>query len=368
MNTRILYPIIAVALPLAGIGVASMLIEPCCSVIGKDMAKGTVSVRNRFTGLVKQISSAELARSLKIGDELDADPAMSRIVSIKGVAKTVSLQEPDAVEPCCGVVSIAKDKQIANGLLSGIMTNAGKPYDAVAPFHGVVIAKDLTSGVLHVLDTSVDGVTPINDIKGQVNPAGPITEMRRTMSKVIDKVKVGDPVWVTGGYGSLRVDGSKYAFMLRGAEPVGSIKAWVMEPDPKAEGRYGIVRTNWHEKVGSGYQAIKVFLPGKRDADEYSEFFKKEHSVMEGEYDIVINGAQLEKVPVKAGHATRILLGALRSTAKYENQLAIHDSKGRPVAKIQGTETIALPIGTYQMKVGTRMVKVEIKENEVTNF
>jgi hypothetical protein len=321
-----------------------------------------------------------LAKTLKVGDALDTNAAMTQVTSIKGAPKTVSLREPDNIAPCCNVVSIAKDKQIANGLLSGIITNAGKPFDAVAPFYGVVIAKDLTTGVLHVLDTSIDTAEPIagingtanpaepvNNIKGKVDPAEPVGSMKRAMSKVIDELKMDDPVWISGNHGMVKGKGGMYAFKLRGAEGKDS-QPWVLEPDPRAEGRYGIIRTNWHAKVGSGYQAVSVYLPGKRDKPEYKEYFKKEHSVLEDEYDIVVNGIQLDKVPVKAGHATRILLGALHSTAKYENQLVILDSKDRTGAKIQGGETIALPAGTYHIKVGTRTISVEVKENEVTEF
>jgi hypothetical protein len=157
-----------------------------------------------------------------------------------------------------------------------------------------------------------------------------------------------------------------YAFKVRGADNDGG--PWVIEPDPEAVGRYGMVRTNWHEKASSNHQSIKVYLPGKRDADEYHEVWKTKHSVMEGEYDIMINGMVLEKVPVKAGHATRILMGALHSTAPYAQQLHIMDTKDRAVRTLQGGETVALPIGTYHLKVGTRTINVEIKENEVTEF
>jgi hypothetical protein len=364
-NSGIILPA-ALALSLAAIGMGARFAVPCCAVIDTDAVKGLVNVRNRFNGRMMQINSADLAKTLKVGDELDADVGMTQVVTIKGVAKTVGLQEPDAITPCCAVVSIAKDKQIANGLLSGIITNAGKPFDAVAPFHGVVIAKDLTTGVLHVLDTSVESASPINDVKAKVDPAEPVGA-RRTMSKIINEMKVGDPVWVSGKHGMVRGKGGMYAFQLRGAEGKDR-QPWVMEPDTNAEGRFGIVRTNWHATVSATYQTIYVYLPGERDKSEYSEVFKEEHSVLEGEYDIKINGMMLTKVPVKAGHATRILLGALRSTAPFANQLNILDSKDREVNAIQGGQTIALPIGTYHLKVGTRTIKVEIKENEVTNF
>ncbi len=148
----------------------------------------------------------------------------------------------------------------------------------------------------------------------------------------------------------------------------GAKNPWVIEPDSGALGRNGIVRTKWHEKTSSTYQAIYVYLPGKHESDEYHEFFKSEHRVLEGRYDMRINGMWLLDVPVTAGHATRILLGALHSTADYANQLAIHDSKDQLVMKIQGGQIIALPIGEYHLKVGTRTFRVEVKENEVTEF
>lgn len=362
---KLCYLIIAVALTLTAIPIvhSALLAQPCCAVVSTDPVRGAVGVRDRFTGRLYQVNSADLANSLKIGDLVDADPTMTQVITVKGVARTAQLREPDAVEPCCSVVSIAKDKQIANGLLSGIITEAGKPFDAIAPFHGVVIAKNTTTGELHVLEMAVDvkpdPAEPVN-IKG----AG---KLLQTMSPLIDVIRTGDPAWVSGSHGMVRGKTGMYAFKLRGAEGKDS-QPWVLEPDPKAEGRFGIVRTNWHEKTSSTYQAIYVYLPGEREKQEYYEFFKREHSVMEGEYDIKVNGMVLEKVPVKAGHATRILMGALRSTARFENQLAILDAKGNPVMAIQGGQTIALPIGTYQLKVGTRMVKVEIKENEVTDF
>jgi hypothetical protein len=305
-----------------------------------------------------QINSAELAKTLKAGDALDADADMKSVTSIKGAAKTAALIEPDYQEPCCSIVTIAKDKSIANALLSGIVSTGGKPYDAVAPFYGIVIAKDLKTGAFHVLDTSILIATAEPPSGAKASPM--------TMSKAIDDLKVDDPVWISGKHGMFKSKGVTYAFKLRGADSDSG--PWVVEPDAKAVGRFGNIRTNWHAKTSSAFQAIYVYLPGKRDKDEYHNFFKTEHSVMEGEYDFKINGAFLENVPVKAGHVTRFLLGALHWTGPYANQLVIHDSKDRRVNGIQGGTVIALPIGTYNVKVGTRIVKVEIKENEITEF
>lgn len=144
--------------------------------------------------------------------------------------------------------------------------------------------------------------------------------------------------------------------------------SWKLELDPKAEGGFGSIRTDWHPKTNQAYELVTVFLPGKRDAHEYKEHFKREHSVLAGEYDVSINGMVLEKVPVKAGHATVIQLGALHSMADYSTQLAICDSKEREVATIQGGEVIALPVGTYRVRVGTRYVEAKVTDHQLTDF
>jgi hypothetical protein len=350
-------PLTLVATALAAVVFASLASSHSDVVVHLDTAKGLAYVRDSHTGRVMafQPTAAELG-TMKIGDLVKADWKAGTLSELKGVKRTAALVQPDYGEPCCNVVVVAKDKAIANGLLSGLVTDGGKPYDAVAPFHGVIVVKDSKSGKYHVLDTAV--------LSEKEAPAGSPQLME--MSKLLDEVKVDTPVWVNGKYGMFKQGNALYGFKLRGADNDGG--PWVVEPDSKAQGRYGIVRTNWHAKSGSAYQSIKVYLPGKRDADEYHENWKTEHSVMEGEYDVYINGMILEKVPIKAGHATRILMGALHSTAPYAQQLHILDTSDKKVMSIQGGQTIALPIGTYHLKVGTRTINIEVKENEVTEF
>jgi hypothetical protein len=351
-------PITLATLAATGLVVATAFVSSHSDVvIHVDPARGVAFVRDSHTGKVMafQASAQELG-AIKIGDPVRADWKVGTLTELKGVRKTAALIQPDYGEPCCAVVVVAKDKAIANGLLSGLVTDGGKPYDAVAPFHGIIVAKDNKTGKYHVLDTSV--------LSEKEAPAGAPQIME--MSKLVDEVKVDTPVWVNGKYGMFKQGNTVYSFRLRGADNDGG--PWVIEPDAEAVGRYGLIRTNWHEKSSSNHQSIKVYLPGKRDADEYHEVWKQKHSVMEGEYDIMINGMVLEKVPIKAGHSTRILMGALHFTAPYAQQLHIMDTKDRAVRTLQGGETVALPIGTYHLKVGTRTVNVEVKENEVTDF
>lgn len=145
-------------------------------------------------------------------------------------------------------------------------------------------------------------------------------------------------------------------------------KPCVVEPDERATGRYGMLVTPWIKGTSSGHQRIYVYLPGERDKDEYHEDWKTEHRLFEGDYDVMVNGMVLEEVPIQPGHATRILLGALKFTGTFSQQLAIMDVNGGKVRTIQGGETISLPIGDYQVKVGTRTVKVEIEENKTIEF
>jgi hypothetical protein len=405
MNIRIHYSIAVVALPLMGMALAATLADHRDVVVRIDAAKGIALIRDAHSGRVMAFkpSAADLAK-LKVGDEVKANWKTGSLMEIKGIANTAALIQPDYGAPCCGVVAVVKDRATVQALLGGILSNVdanpaepvgkadpinelrskikgidavkgiqadfgslldpaepvGKPtVHSADPINGIVLVRDNTTGAFHMLNLSVLPETGT----GQVS--APITS----------SVKIGDPVSIdpATGIATLKTDTGLYAFNLRGikktAEPVGATKVpWVVEPDPKAEGRFGLIRTNWHEKTTNGFWNLYVFLPGKRDADEYHSFQQKENSVMEGEYDLRINGMFLENVPVKAGHATRILLGALHYTAPFANQLIILDSKDRRVNGIQGGTIIALPIGTYNLKVGTRMIKIEIKENEVTDF
>lgn len=388
---------------LSGMALIAGLSSHSDMVVRIDAAKGLALIRDAHTGRVMAFKAtpADLG-AMKVGDEVKANWKTGTLVDIKGVAKTATLQEPDSLDSCCNVVAVVKDRATMQALLgsifaepvnkpnvnpaepvsrpnvnpaepitglrskiksvdavNGIQADFGNELNGAEPVSGLILARNNLTGALHALNASV-----LAD-----------DEMGQTSAPITSSVKIGDPVSIdaTTGIAMLKAQGGTYAFNLRGikktAEPVNAAKGpWVVEPDPKAEGRFGIVRTNWHEKTSSAFQAIYVYLPGKRDRDEYHEFFKTEHSVMVGEYDVKVNGRMLENVPVKAGHATRILLGALRSTAKFENQLAIYDTKDRLVMKIQGGNVIALPIGIYDLKVGTRTVKVEIKENQVSDF
>lgn len=359
-------------------------------VVRIDSAKGLVNIRDAHTGRVMafKASSADLA-NLKVGDEVKANWKSNALVEMKGVAKTAALVEPDYVEPCCGVVAVVKDRAAMQALLGGIFAEPGnntkdpaepvngftkniKGIDAIngvqadfgnvldgaEPVNGIILARNIATGALHVLNASVlasDGLS-------------------QTSAPITSSVRIGDPVSIdaAAGIAMLKSGTATYAFNLRGikkyGEPINDLRAWVVEPDANAKGQYGIVKTEWHEKAISGHRSLYVYLPGEREKHEYYELQKREHSVLIGEYDMKVNGVLLEKVPVKAGHATRILMGALHYNADYANQLSVFDAKDRLSLKMQGGETFAIPIGNYYAKVGTRTMKIEIKENQVTEF
>jgi hypothetical protein len=58
----------------------------------------------------------------------------------------------------------------------------------------------------------------------------------------------------------------------------------------------------------------------------------------------------------------------MTSACSAKRSLVIHVKKDRRISGIQGCTVIALPIGKYVFKVGTRTVKFEIKESKVTEF
>ena len=93
----------------------------------------------------------------------------------------------------------------------------------------------------------------------------------------------------------------------------------------------------------------------------------KTSSLSPGEYAIKFTGVQLQNVPVQKGHETRLKVGFLNIVsdgswdlydAAKEN---IHTSNTKP-------QKIALPVGSYQLKLGGNFYPVVIKDGETEEY
>jgi len=86
---------------------ASFRADPCCGVIGVDLAKGFATIRDNKTGRTWQFEAGDATlSSLKIGSEVDADQAGGTTVSVAGIRKPYALNEPYPALPCCGISQV----------------------------------------------------------------------------------------------------------------------------------------------------------------------------------------------------------------------------------------------------------------------
>lgn len=230
-----------------------------------------------------------------------------------------------------------------------------------------------------------DAIEPINDIVGLVqvdgsgefvlvyHPAEPVGQPGPRFS---EEVRIGSRISIDlnsgAGYArSLARPGSKYALrVLR--KPIGAeqsaTNAWEVTPNGKLRGINGRLVTKFPDRTDGTLRVIRVLSPGT--SEQVSQAVTGEEQLLpEGEYDVMVMKVRIAKVPIKAGHDTRIKIGALTFSGGGNTRHGIFDAKGeKELFRMTAFEVMALPVGTYAIKAGSRVVTFEIRDGEVTEL
>lgn len=86
-----------------------------------------------------------------------------------------------------------------------------------------------------------------------------------------------------------------------------------------------------------------------------------------GIYDVEVLKIRLTGVSVKAGHDTRVKVGALRITADNATTYRILDeTQQRELTKGYGTSVFGLPVGRYMLHLGQRNEPISINDGTIT--
>ena len=87
-------------------------------VIGFDPINGIVVIRESTTARTMQFrADPNLARTLKVGDWVEAEMETGRVTAVKGVAVSYPLVEPDR-QTCCAIAAVAAATSPALGRLA----------------------------------------------------------------------------------------------------------------------------------------------------------------------------------------------------------------------------------------------------------
>ncbi|MEX2244123.1 MAG: hypothetical protein WD716_09795 [Fimbriimonadaceae bacterium] len=357
---------------------------------------GVVTARETKTGRTFQFTvPADVAAGLKAGDAVDVNFGGMRVTGVKGAVRTAQIREPDPVEPCCSVVAFATDSAALEALLRGLSgaeptgaTNAANPnmdtgsalkallsrvsnaepvgatsatldfrsllrtadpingiIDPVEPINGIALLRDLSSGAYHVV--AVSGTPP----PGAIGSAATVAVDNRA------------------GVALFRSGGQTYSHpLLRPAQGGSANKGpWVITPNARLSGIMGRLVTKFPEKTDSSGRLIYVYAPGTTEDHVSVAATGEDQDIVEGEYDVKVMRVTVPNVPIKKGHETRLLIGALTFAGRDQSLHYVFDSTGqKQLFQIIGYEIIAVPAGTYSLKAGNRVIPFEIKDGEVT--
>jgi hypothetical protein len=216
--------------------------------------------------------------------------------------------------------------------------------DPAGPVNGIALLRDLASGAYHVV--AVSGTPPPGVIGSGAT------------ASIDDKT----------GVALFRSNNQTYSHPLyrpTTADPANK-GPWVVTPDAEIKGMMGRLVTNFHADTDGTWRGVWVYNVGTTDQVSYM-VVGEPHVIVEGEYDVKVNNVTLSRVPIKRGHETRILIGALKFGAGGQNRRSIFDASGRvELFQMNEYETIGIPVGAYSIKAGSRVVTFVIKDGEVT--
>ena len=366
-------------------------------VLFADPVNGIVTARETKTGRTFQFTlPADVVAGLKAGDAVDVDLGGMRVTGVKGAARTAQIREPESLEPCCGVVAFATDSAALEALLRGLTgaepvgaNNAANPNMDTGSALKALLSRVGNAEPVGANSATVDfksllkGAEPINSIIDPAEPVGAIVLLRDLSSSAYHVVAVsGTPppgaigsgatavVDERSGVALFRANNQTYSHPLyrparSGPENKGP---WVLTANAELKGMMGKLVTNFPTETDGTSRGVWVYNVGTADQVSYM-VVGEPHNIIEGEYDVKVNDVRLSRVPIKRGHETRILIGAVKFAAGGQNRRAIFDASGKTeLFRMNENETGGLPQGTSSLKAGTRVVTFEIKDGEITEL
>ncbi|MGK2861109.1 MAG: hypothetical protein ACSLE0_04205, partial [Chitinophagaceae bacterium] len=93
----------------------------------------------------------------------------------------------------------------------------------------------------------------------------------------------------------------------------------------------------------------------------------KTYTIAPGEYRFVLTTVPIDNVPIRKGHETRLKAGFLNLVSEGDWHL-YDESKGKAYTSGNKPVKIVLPVGSYQIKLGTQFFPVIIKDGTTVEY
>ena len=196
-------------------------------------------------------------------------------------------------------------------------------------------------------------------------------------NKNISTINVGQPLYsepvndfaiVQSSYGSPNGTMNSYGYGATSSGNSGgnstSSEKWVISPVANMKGVLGKLDINYPADVDRDIEIRAVsdnkFITTVSKND-------KQYTMSPGHYRFIITSVPVDDVPIQKGHETRLKIGYLNIVSEGDWHL-FTESKEKQYTSGNRPKRIALPIGNYQLKLGTEFYPVKIKDKETVEL
>jgi len=321
----------------------------------------------------------------------------------------------DPVEPCCGIAAIMKDNRAlirnnATGKLAIVKLDAldARSIRLKDPVSASGDLKNITSinGASRVYKAEPVGFTahgadPINDIridgievccsiiKNEVNPAEPCCNIitgkdnqsganfQISVPKfVAQQVKTGQPLYSDPVNGLVIVNIStgnngemgSYGYYMQSGDGSGNSESnarWIITPVSTMKGVFGKLTFDYPQNT---VWELELRTPANKFLTSFaSSGSERFYNIAPGEYIVKLSHVDIENVPVKKGHETKLITGYLNIVT--DGTWELYDAGGKKfLTSGNKPQKIVMPVGNYTFKMGTQSFPLQVKKGETAEF
>ncbi len=326
---------------------------PCCGIISVNATGKFAIARDHTTGRLLQFTPTKVDMTvIKKGDEVSASPKLDKITAINGVPKTYVTVRPNYATPCCGIVSVRLDGAApCCGMVHLKNNSSGKQYEISVP--------------KEILATLKAGDKVLWDAENQLaivqSSYGVIGRLTNSYGYAATS-----PLGEVGDHpnnGDLNPD-KKMETVTNETDK------WVIVADKtikKGMGRLNLVFADsviWSVDI---YNSSKKFITNHSIMDiRNASDTRKYYEMTPGIYHFKLNTVMVENVPIEAGKETRLKHGVLDITANELWELRSETKKF--LTSGNKPKKMAIPIGSYHLKLGLEFYTVAIKDRETVEY
>ena len=344
--------------------------EPCCGIVGINPATNTITGWNRTTGRLFQfkVNAADI-KTVKLNNTVNATVQLDRITNLNGTARNYTVLKYFA-EPV-GKPVINNAEPVGVKIKSTTAEPVGKTNINYAEPVGLTnLQIDNAAPCCSVIDIQIDNAEPVGVVTARNKTTGKNIQFKAP-ALVLKAVNTGDPAYIepccnmaivmvnTGaetqayGYHMTSEDGNS-----------SSSDKWVITPIATMKGVLGGLDINFPTDVD---RDILIYQPADNKFITSVSKNAKSYTIAPGEYRFTITNVPIDKVPIKKGHVTRLKVGYLNIVSEGDWHL-YDDIKEKAFTSGNKPKRIALPIGSYQLKLGQEFYPLLIKDGKTVEY